>query len=379
MRAKKRDSRKAADAQAIREKKRPEFGLYAIGLAAALFVVIQAYGPALHGPFLFDDPYLPMNSAALRSAGLLSWINGVRPLLMLSYWSNYQLAGSETSQYHEWNVFLHFLNATMVYFILRKLLQLAEAPPMLALFGAGLFLLHPLQTEAVAYIAGRSEILSAFFFLAAFLLFLYRRTTAISWPAALGVLALFGGAMTTKENTVVLPGLLILTDYFWNPGYRFEGIRGNWRLYIPMALGGIVGAVGVFRILGRADSAGFQMKGIAWYEYLFTQFRVFFVYLRLFLFPVGQTIDYDFPLSRSLFDNGAIVGLAGILALLAAAVYFRRRFPLASYGFLAFAMILAPTSSVIPIRDPVAEHRVYLPMIGLLLVTLEFARRLKMG
>jgi tetratricopeptide (TPR) repeat protein len=60
-------------------------------------------------------------------------------------------------------------------------------------------------------------------------------------------------------------------------------------------------------------------------------------------------------------------------------VYFRRRFPLASYGFLAFSMILAPTSSVIPIRDPVAEHRVYLPMIGLLLVTLEFARRLKMG
>src|SRR4030095_10550793 len=117
MKAKKRDSRKAADAQSIREKKKPDFGLYAIGLAAALFVVIQAYGPALHGPFLFDDPYLPMNIQAIRNGGLMNWINGVRALLMLSYWSNYQLAGSDTSQYHEWNVFLHFLNATMVYFI----------------------------------------------------------------------------------------------------------------------------------------------------------------------------------------------------------------------------------------------------------------------
>ena len=210
----------------------------------------------------------------------------------------------------------------------------------------------------MAYIASRSEVLTGVFFLGAFAAFLYRGSQAISWPAAIGVLVLFGAAMATKEHAVVLPALLLLTDYFWNPGFSFEGIRRNWRLYAPMAAGAAVGAIGVFRILSQSDSAGFNMKGLSWYEYLFTQFRAFFVYLRLFLFPAGQTADYDFPISHSLLDHGAVFGLVGILALLGAAWYFRRRYPLACYGFLAFAVILAPTSSVIPLKDPVAEHRV---------------------
>ena len=172
-------------------------------------------------------------------------------------------------------------------------------------------------------------------------------------------------------------GLLLLTDYFWNPGFSLEGIRRNWRLYAPMAAGGAIGAVGVFRILGKADSAGFQT--MPWYQYLFTQFRVFFVYLKLFVFPTGQTIDYDFPISYSLLEHGAIAGLAGIAALLAVAVYFHRRYPLACFGLLMFVILLAPTSSVIPIKDPIAERRVYLPMIGLLLILLDGIRRLRIG
>src|SRR5207244_6267493 len=102
-----------------------------------------------------------------------------------------------------------------------RLLRLAGAAQTLALFGAGLFLLHPLQTETVAYIAGRSDGLSSLFFLGAFALFLYRRAPAITWPVALGVLALFVAAMATKENMVVLPAVVLLTDYFWNPGFSF--------------------------------------------------------------------------------------------------------------------------------------------------------------
>jgi protein O-mannosyl-transferase len=361
------------------EKTGSEFWGWAIGLLCGLFAAFQVYGPALHGPFLFDDSYLPMNVPAWSNRPFLDSFRGVRPLLMASYWINSHLAGSDTAPYHEWNVLLHFLNAILVYFVLRKLLQFAGAPWTLALFGAALFLLHPLQTESVAYITGRSEALSSVFFLGAFALYLYRRSQAISWPAALGVLGLFVGAMASKENTVVLPALLLLTDYFWNPGFSFEGIRRNWRLYSPMAVGGAIGTVAVFRILGGADSAGFQMKEWTWSTYLFTQFRVFFVYLRLFLFPAGQTIDYDFPISHTILEHGAIVGLAGILALLGAAVYFRRQYPLACFGFLAFAIILAPTSSIIPIRDPIAEHRVYLPLLGLVLIAIEFIRRLPMG
>jgi len=361
------------------ERTRPELWLYAIALLAGLFAAFQVYAPALHGPFLFDDSYLPMNVPAWMNSPLSNWIGGVRPLLMLSYWTNYQSAGADTAQYHAWNVFFHFLNAVLVYFVVRKLLQFASAPPILAIFAAGLFLLHPLQTEAVAYIAGRSDSLSAVFFLAAFALFLYRRSQAITWPVAAGVLALFGAAMLTKENTVVLPALLLLTDYFWNPGFSLDGIRRNWRLYVPMAVGGLIGLIAVFRLLGGADSAGFRTKSFTWYEYLFTQFRVFFAYLRLFLVPVGQTVDYDIPVSHSLLEHGAIFGLIGILVLIASAIYFHRRYPLAAYGFLIFAIILAPTSSIIPIKDPISERRVYLPLIGLLLIAIDAIRRLKIG
>jgi len=364
-------------AEAADEKQRPEFWPWALGLVVGLFAVFQVYGPALHGPFLFDDTYLPMNVPMWAHGTFLNSMRGVRPFLMASYWVNENLAGTDTTQYHEWNIVIHFLNALLVYFVVRKLLQLAAAPENLALFAAGLFLLHPLETEAVAYIAGRSDSMSSLFFLGAFALFLYRRSAAITWPDALGVLALFGAAMATKENTVVLPGLLLLTDYFWNPGFSLEGIRRNWRLYAPMAAGGAIGAVGVFRILGKADSAGFQT--MPWYQYLFTQFRVFFVYLKLFLFPSGQTIDYDFPISRTILDPAAIAGFVGILALIAAAVYFHRRYPLACFGLLTFVILLAPTSSVIPIKDPIAERRVYLPMIGLLLILLDGIRRLRIG
>jgi Tfp pilus assembly protein PilF len=189
------------------------------------------------------------------------------------------------------------------------------------------------------------------------------------------VIALFGAAMATKENTVVLPALLLLTDYFWNPGFSFEGIRRNWRLYALMAAGSAIGAVKAIQVLTAASSAGFRVKDLTWYDYLFTQFRVFFTYLRLFLLPAGQTVDYDYPISHTILEHGAVFGLIGILALLGAAIYYRRRYPLACYGFLVFVILLTPTSSVIPIKDPIAERRVYLPMIGLLLLAIDLIRR----
>jgi tetratricopeptide (TPR) repeat protein len=364
--------RKAAEAAKPRQ---PELWLWAIGLLVGLFAALQVYGPALHGPFLFDDSYLPMNVPGFARNPFPVWLRGTRPLLMASYFVNQRLAGTDTAQYHEWNVLIHFLNALLVYFIVRKLLQLAAAPPNLALFAAGLFLLHPLQTETVAYIAGRSDGLSSFFCFGAFALFLYRRSQAIAWPVALGVIALFGAAMATKENTVVFPALLLLTDYFWNPGFSFEGIRRNWRLYALMAAGSAIGAVKVLQVLAAASSAGFRVKDLTWYDYLFTQFRVFFTYLRLFVFPAGQTVDYDYPISHTILEHGAIFGLIGILAILGAAVYYRRRYPLACYGLFAFVILLAPTSSFIPIADPISERRIYLPMIGLLLVAIDLIRR----
>src|ERR1051326_4048606 len=246
-----------------------------------------------------------------------------------------------------------------------------------ALFAAALFLFHPLQTESVTYIASRSETLSVFFFLAAFVVFLYGLPAA-SFARIAAVLALYGAAGLTKEHTAVLPALLLLTDYYWNPGFSLAGIRRQWKLYGSIALLAAAGGVVIwYMVLRTATSAGFRVAGIAWWQYFFTQCRVIWKYIFAFLFPFWLNLDADVPISRNVLDHGAIVGLIALVALSVAAWIYRRRFPLATYGWFVFLLLLAPTSSIVPIIDPYAERRLYLPFIGLLLIVAECVRRWK--
>jgi tetratricopeptide (TPR) repeat protein len=351
--------------------------IWAAAGAVALYLLFQAYAPALGGPYIFDDNSLPYHTQDFPN-NLHAWIGGVRPLLMFSYWLNYQLSQAPFG-FHFTNVLIHLLNGFLVFSIVRKLLRPESSDWLLPAFAAAVFLFHPIQTEAVSYIAGRSEALSVMFLLAAFTVFLYRPNPVVSWRVAAAVLLLFCAAAATKEHTVVLPALLLLTDYYWNPGFSLRGIRRNWRLYIPVALAAAGGAVFVARILANNTSAGFALKDFTWYQYFFTQCRAFFLYLRLLVFPAGQDLDWEFPISRNLLDHGAIVGLAALLLLVAAAIYYRRRYPLISYGFLAYVLLMAPTSSFVPIKDPVAERRLYLPMIGILLVVVAALARLRVN
>src|SRR3954468_6521362 len=115
MKTKKIKERKFAKREGETSAKRgPEFWLWALALVAGLFAAFEVYGPALHGPFLFDDSYLPMNVPDWQNSPFLQSFRGVRPLLMANYWINAHLAGGDTTQYHEWNVFFHFINALLI-------------------------------------------------------------------------------------------------------------------------------------------------------------------------------------------------------------------------------------------------------------------------
>jgi Tfp pilus assembly protein PilF len=247
----------------------------------------------------------------------------------------------------------------------------------LSIFAAGLFLLHPLQTESVSYIASRSETLSVFWVLAAFVVFLYHDGESVSFARAIAVLALFGAAVASKEHTAVLPAVLLLTDYYWNPGFSLDGIRRNWRLYIPIVIGSLAAFAFVLSVLKGATTAGFGVKDFTWYQYFFTQCRVVWEYIAMFVLPIGQNVDPDVPVSHTLLEHLAILGLLGLLGATAAAWIYRRRFPVASYGWFTFLILIAPTSSFVPINDVFAERRLYLPFIGLLFVAVDFLGRWK--
>lgn len=350
-------------------------------LAAALIAAFWAYSPAMRGPFLFDDNMLPFAIADVAAAPLRLWLGGVRPALMFTYWINARLSGDDTFSYHALNVLIHCAAAGLVFLILRRLLQWARPADsrrdLLAGFAAAVFLLHPIQTEAVAYLAGRSECLSVTLAFAAFAIFLYRRRRETSWRVVIAIMMLFGAALLAKEHTVALPALLLLTDYWWNPGFSWRGAWRNWRLYGAMAVGGAAGVAMFWGLIFHSASAGFGFKDFTWYQYFFTQCRALFVYPVEFLLPVRLTADWDFPISKTIFDHGAIAGLIALVALAVAAWHFRRRFPLASYGFFVYLILMAPTSSILPIADPVAERRIYFSMIGLLLIALEPLSRIR--
>jgi tetratricopeptide (TPR) repeat protein len=239
----------------------------------------------------------------------------------------------------------------------------------------GIFLLHPLQTESVAYVASRSEVLSVLLYFSAFAVFLYRRTESITILRSVAVVVLFAAAVSTKEHTLTLAALLILTDYFWGLG----GIRKNGWLYGLLAAAGAWGGLFVWRVIKDAPTAGFNVPGLTPARYFFTQCRVIWTYIRLFFLPFGQNVDPDVAISRTVLDHGAIFGLAALVVLVAAAWLYRKRWPLAAFGIFMFILLIAPTSSFVPISDVSAERRMYLPFLGLLLVCLEVLRRMKLS
>jgi hypothetical protein len=347
------------------------------GLAFIVLAAFQTYSPALHGPFVFDDFNLPYYNPLFPKEQFTSWITGVRPLLMFTFWLNYQWSPRDTFSYHVLGLIFHLVNSGLVYLIARRLFQWEALDPgkreIAAVFAAMLFLMHPVQTESVAYIASRSENLSGLFFLAAFAIFLYRRSPEVGWLRSLTVLALYGAAVATKEHTIVLPALLVATDIWWARQEKwFAALRRNWRLYVPLLASTPVAVVVVWRIVSGSASAGFHMAGIGHpLTYFWTECKAFLTYLALAVFPIRQTIDYDVPWARSPWELGTLLGFSAVAGLAIVAWIWRQRYPAATFGVAMFLLLLAPTSSFVPLADPIAEHRMYLPMIGVAVIAAE--------
>src|ERR1022692_2465853 len=258
----------------------PQWQMWA-AWAAALVAAVWAYAPAMSGPFLFDDTFLPFAVSGLAQQPGAAWLHSKRPLLMATYGMSARLSPDDTWWFHFINVAIHAIASGLALLIVRRLLQWAAVEKskrnLLAGVAAALFLLHPVQTEAVAYLAGRSESLSVMLAFAAFTVFLYRRRAAATWGTAAAVLVLFGAALGAKEQTIALPALFLLTDYWWND-FSFRGIRANWKIYAPMAVVGLAGVWFLRGMITSASSAGFGLKDFTWYQYFFTQCRTLWVY-----------------------------------------------------------------------------------------------------
>ncbi|MBI1357456.1 MAG: tetratricopeptide repeat protein [Acidobacteria bacterium] len=349
--------------------------------AGAVFVLaLLVYAPALKGPFVLDDYDLLEGASVVRTADPGQMLRSLRPVLMLTYIANHRLAGGfEPFGFHLVNVLLHALNALILWRLMAALFgrieldRRMEAFRPLFVYGLPLlWLLSPIQTESVAYISSRSEVLAATFYLAGLWSFVAWRDRC-RWATAGLVMACFVGTVLTKQDKLTLPVAIVLLDYLLLSRCDWRGLKKSWPTYGLFGLGVVAGFLVVVKPVLSAKTAGF---GLDWREYFFTELRMYFRYLGQLAFPFGLNHDPDIAPSASLGDHFSWLALLGLLALVGAAVWFHRRAPLAAFGVLFFLIALAPTSSFVPVADFAAERRMYLPSIGFFLLLLWVMARL---
>ncbi|MEZ5392559.1 MAG: tetratricopeptide repeat protein [Bryobacterales bacterium] len=340
---------------------------------AAVLVVLGfvLYVPAMHGPFVLDDYDMIEGFSAVRSAEWGPVIRSGRPLLMLSFIANHRLAGGfHPFPFHVTNALLHGFNGILVWLLVGAIFDKAVLSERVrafrSLFVYGLpllFVVSPIQTESVAYISSRSEVLSATFYFAGMLAFVRLRDRN-PWWTAIAVMLCFVGAAMSKQDKLTLPFAVLLLDYLLMSGCDWRGLKKSWPMYGLFGAGIVAGFFIVVRPFLFAKTAGFSLD---WQEYLFTQFRVVFRYMRQALVPIGLNVDPDIPGSQSLADHLSWLALLGLLALVGAALWFHRRAPLAAFGLLFFLLVLAPTTTFFPLADFAAERRLYIPVFRLYL------------
>jgi len=237
--SKTKKSRQATPAiTAAEPQNNPRMWIYATALAIALFAAFEVYWPAIHGPFLLDDTHLTYmlpNAADIPVRRLGAPAPSTVDADVLAELPAIRRSGNVrvscrkcAAAFLQFDLYLPGGSQGAGWAGVEE-----SRRRILSFFAAGLFLLHPLQTESVSYIASRSETLSVFFVLAALVVFLYRRSSVVSIPRILALLVLFAAAGLSKEHTAVLPALFILTDYYWNFGFSPSVIWRNWKLYVP--------------------------------------------------------------------------------------------------------------------------------------------------
>ena len=346
---------------------------------AIAFAATLVYSGSFGAPFIFDDrgaielnpafqwwPDIPRILASMPPETALSG----RPLVTLTFALNYAWGGLDVRGYHVVNLAIHIACALLLFGLVRRTLANAAAamPGTLSAAGAAtvvalLWAVHPLNTEAVAYITQRTEALFALFAL----LTLYASARAHTSPRVklwqrIAICACVVG-MTCKETMVVAPVLVALYDrVFVYPSFR-SAFAARARFYGWLAATWIVLAV-VMLSSPRTFGAGFSSTDPSFWHYLLNQTVMITRYLRLSVWPQSLVLFYGWSTPASLAAVWPYALFITSLAVLTMAA-FRWRPAIAFLGAWVF-IVLAPTSSVAPIAGEVgAERRMYLALPAL--------------
>jgi len=357
-----------------------------LGLVAVLAAAAAAYLPSIDGAFLFDDERGLLDDPVVRDpgrAGAAAWLATSRPVGRLTFAINHAAVGLDPRGWHLTNVAIHLATVVLSWLLARVSFARAglARPGGPALAAAALFALHPIQTESVAYLSQRFESLASGVYVLALLILLARDSAPgrRRWTMLGAATALHAVALGVKPTAATLPAAWLLHAAIL-PAPGEEGLpawRRAWRRFpaaLPLlAMSALAAATGLRGASGSIH-AGWAVPGLSPAEYIATQLRVIPTYLRLLAWPAGQCADWYFPASRGFLEPAVLGGAALLAGAVVGALVLAARAQgatgdgpaaarAASFGILFFLLALAP-SSLIPLLDPLAEHRVYLAAMG---------------
>lgn len=346
------------------------------------FVILGTliYSNSFKAHFQLDDSYQIIKQEDVKDlsayGNINKWIriDKYRPLAKLTLAINYGIHGEKVFGYHLLNLIIHILSSLFVYLLLVELFRspvfknerFREHSRLVAFFCALLFLAHPLQTQSVTYIIQRMSSLAGMFYFLSVLSYAKARFSFLDgnrrylmWL----VVAFLSGmaALLSKQNAVTFPVAWLLVELF------FVRSKENkpFKKYLIAGFSIIALVSALIILTGNLPRETYKIGRI---EYLFTQFRVLLKYLQLSLIPFGQNIDHDIAVSTTYTGLREILSLLANLFLIVLGVLLYKKQRLISFGIFWFFLTISVTSSVIPISDVIFEHRMYVPLLGIMLI-----------
>lgn len=326
--------------------------------------------------YIKDFSYFPKYFSENLIAGSGQISNYWRPLLLISFAIDYHSFGLNPIGYHVINLLWHILAAWLVYLLFYRL----SKRHWLSFWPALIFLVHPLQTEAVTYVSGRADPMSSALVLLSLLAYvLYRQDKKKIFIGS--SLVFFIASLLTKEQSIMLPALVFVIEFFFF--FDKRKWRESLKIFLPFAfisIGYFLARIFLLNfndLLSGVDYASNYDSSLKTRLLTFTY--IFIKYLALLFAPFNLHMAYEVSPVTSFFSWSVGVFTLAVAAFAYAIRKYWTRDKLAVFGLAWFLILLLPRTNIISINRPLYEHWLYLPLAGFWLAIILLMEKIKIN
>lgn len=338
------------------------------------------YANSLQNEFVFDDESVVVNNTSIQSlSNIPKYFTAdegfhkvigryYRPVVSTTYAIDYAIWGLKPFGFHLTNILIHLISSLLLFALLKFMFKNYKFGLTGAFIGSLLFAVHPIHTEAVAWVSGRTDSLVTLFFFASFLFYIKYSDDLKSQKNLNWALAFYALGLLSKEMIITMPVFILLYDFIFKKESK-DFFKKNIRAYLLFA--GVTVLYLIIRYLVLKDiperEKYLYFYGIDGITALGTMLKTIPVYLKLLFVPFNLLYHYNGVISdaKSLFDAVVLLSALFVIAGIAVPVLIRKDFPVFAFAILFFFISLLPVMNIIPTMNLMAERFLYLSSFAL--------------